>query len=124
MIERTAAVAFGEPEKAERAMSVVMPRIDGANTRKALPGLARSAKRLERRGAIVGRRCISGFGGDRCVELRDGFAMPAIRRGDHAEIVDNGRMSRSKPQRVTVGGLGLVEAPGFVMHDRVGDALL
>src|SRR4051812_9094492 len=68
--------------------------------------------------------CVSRFCDDRGVELCDGFAMAAIRRGDHAEIVDNGRMARSKLQRVTVGGLGLIETAGLVMRDCVSDALL
>jgi hypothetical protein len=50
--------------------------------------------------------------------------MAAIRRGDHAEIVDNGRMARSKRQCVTVSGLGLIETAGLVVRDRVSDALV
>src|SRR4051812_7404012 len=50
--------------------------------------------------------------------------MAAIGRGDHAEIVDDGRMARRKRQRITVGGLGLIEPSGLVMRDRVSDALL
>jgi hypothetical protein len=50
--------------------------------------------------------------------------MTAIRRGDHTEIVDNGRVAWSKLQRVTVSGLGLIETAGLVVRDRVSDALL
>ena len=64
------------------------------------------------------------FGGDRGVEMGEGFAMPTPGRGDDAEIVGDGRMTRSKAKRVTVGGLRLIETPGLVMGDRVGNGLL
>ena len=124
MIERTAAVAFGEPEEAERAMGVVVARIDRADPPEALQSVARLAERLQRRGAVVMRDGILRFGSDRGVEMGEGFAMPALGRGDYAEIVDDGRMTRSEAKRVTVGGLGLIESPSFVMGDRVGYGLL
>ena len=93
MIERAAAVAFGEPQEAERAMGVVVPGIDRADPREALQGVARLAERLKRRGAIVVRGGVLRLGSDRRVEMPDGFAMPALGRGDHAEIVGDGRMA-------------------------------
>ena len=64
------------------------------------------------------------FGSDRGVEMGKGFAMPALGRGDDAEIVGDGRMIRSEAKRVTVGGLRLIETPGLVMGDRISNGLL
>ena len=105
-------------------MGVVVARIDRADPREALQGVTRLAERLQRRGAVVVRGGILRFGSDRGVEMGEGFAMPALGRGDHAEIVGNGGMARSKRKRVTVGGLRLIETPGLVMGDRVGNGLL
>jgi len=63
------------------------------------------------------------FGGDGGVEMGEGFAMPTPGRGDDAEIVGNGGMARRQAKRVTVRGLRLIEAPGLVMGDRVGNQL-
>jgi hypothetical protein len=70
------------------------------------------------------RGCILRFGSDCGVEMGDGFAVPALGRGDHPEIVDDGRMIRSEAKRMTVGGLGPIETPSLVLGDRVGYALL
>ena len=64
------------------------------------------------------------LGGDRRVEMGDGFAMPAPGGGDHAEVVNDSRMAGRKPKRVAVGGFRLIELPRFVMRDRAGDQLL
>ena len=48
MIERSAAVAFGEPEETERTMGVVMAGVDRADMCEALQGVARLAERLIR----------------------------------------------------------------------------
>ena len=61
------------------------------------------------------------FGGDGGVEMGEGFAMSIPGRGDYAEIVGNGGMAGTKAESVTVGGFRLIETPGLVMGDRVGN---
>ena len=70
------------------------------------------------------RGSILRFGCDGGVEMGEGLAMPALGRGDCAEIVGNGRMTWSKAKRVAVGGLCPIETPGLVMGDRGGNGLL
>src|SRR3954471_17771450 len=67
MVECAAALAFGEPEKAERAMGVVVTRIDRADPRETLQCVTRLAERLQRRSAVVMRGGILRFGRDRGV---------------------------------------------------------
>src|ERR1043166_1180371 len=105
-------------------MGVVVAGIDRADPREALQGVARSAERLQRRGAVVMRRGILRLGGDRGVEKGEGFAMPAPGRGAEAENVGGGRVTRREAKRGAVSGFRLIEPPGLVMGDRVGNQLL
>jgi len=56
--------------------------------------------------------------------LGEGFAMPPLGCGDDAEIVGDGRMTRSEAKRLTVGRLRLIETSGLVVGDRAGNGLL
>jgi hypothetical protein len=78
-------------------MGVVVARIDRADPREALQGVARSAERLQRRGAVVMRGGILRFGCDGGVEMGEGLAMPALGRGDDAEIVGTAGWPGAKP---------------------------
>src|SRR5262245_58816586 len=105
-------------------MGFIVAGVDCADPRQTLQRVARLAKRLQRRSAVVMRGRISRFGSDCGVEMGNGFAMPALGCSNHPEIVDDGRMIGSQEKRATVGGLGLIETPGLVLGDRIGNALL
>src|SRR5688500_2315875 len=109
MIERAAAFAFGQPQETERPMGVVVPRLDRAGATEILDGLARSAQRLLRDGAVVVRRRIVRLGRDRLVEISDGRLGLALGGGEDAEVVRNGGVAGSNAQRRAVASFRVVQ---------------
>src|SRR5262245_56730385 len=69
MVERAASIAFGEPQKSQRAMGAIVPRLERADPREALDGVARLAEHLQGDGTVVVGRRVLRLGRDRVVEV-------------------------------------------------------
>jgi hypothetical protein len=65
-------------------------------------------------------RCaVAGIGRNRRIEATDGIAMPALRGGDHAQVVGHCRMPGREPKRGTIERFRLGQTAFAVTRNRI-----
>ena len=121
MIERSTALVFCEPQKAQRAMGVIAARIKRARAGKGLDGLSRLAQRLQGSGAVEMRGGVMGFGGDGRIKACDGGAEVALSSGYGTEVMHDAGVPGENPKGSTIARLRFAEPACSVMRHRVSD---
>ena len=121
MIERSAALALREPQKAQRAMGVIAARIKRARAGKGLDGLSRLAQRLQGNGAVEMRGGVMGFGGDGRIKAHDGGVGVASSSGYGTQVTHDAGVPGGNPKGSTIARLRFAEPACPVMRHRVSD---
>ena len=121
MIERPPPLALRQPEEAQRAMRLVVLRLERGGAAEGLDRVLRLAERHQRDGPVVVRRDEVGIGGERRLETAERIPVTALRRDRHAEVVGDRGIARDDGQRGPIGALGLRRPPSLEMGHGVGD---
>src|SRR5262249_26859309 len=112
VIKRTTTLSLRLPEETERAVGLVMSRLERAGAANGLDGLCGPLKRQQRDREAVVRGSIPGLGCDRLLEISEGRLMLSLRRNDHAEIMCDAWIARRMGERRAVGSFGIREPAG------------
>jgi hypothetical protein len=121
MIERSTALAFCEPQEAQRAMGVIAARIKRARAGKGLDGLSRLTQRLQGSGAIEMRGGVMGLGGDGRIKACDGGVKVVLSSGYGTQVMHDAGVPGGDPKGSTIARLRFAEPACSVMRRRVSD---
>ncbi len=97
-----------------------MLRIERAGAREAHDRIVGLTEHDQRQRAVVVRRPVAGIGRNRRIEIADGFAVPSLRGGDHAEVVGHRRVAGGKTERGAIERFRLGQAAFAMTRNRVG----